>query len=209
MCTSLPFASRQGRTDMSRTWRDGRVCLMRHGLVVRVSPYREHYSGLMPANLITLAHFSVSSPMNLPKSAGKPASTVPPPSTRCVLRLGSERPALISWLSLIYANKFLGAVFDGSAVNLTFGSLRLHLEKTALRVSNPQCRSPIASARPEGAMASNNKTLAHNHKSPAQQGATKSAQSLKEMRCPCRRRLLVSRLATACAVRRVCSVAVR
>jgi hypothetical protein len=27
-----------------------------------------------------------------------------------------------------YANKFLGAVFDGSA--LTFGSLRLHLEKT-------------------------------------------------------------------------------
>jgi hypothetical protein len=29
-----------------------------------------------------------------------------------------------------YENKFLGAVFDGSAVNLTFGSLRLHLEKT-------------------------------------------------------------------------------
>ena len=29
-----------------------------------------------------------------------------------------------------YANKFLGAVFDGAAVNLTFGSLRLHLEKT-------------------------------------------------------------------------------
>jgi hypothetical protein len=29
-----------------------------------------------------------------------------------------------------YANRFLGAVFDGAAVNLTFGSLRLHLEKT-------------------------------------------------------------------------------
>jgi hypothetical protein len=29
-----------------------------------------------------------------------------------------------------YANKCLGAVFDGSAVNLTFGSLRVPLEKT-------------------------------------------------------------------------------
>src|SRR5271168_2200925 len=38
------------------------------------------YSGLMPANLTTLAHFSVSSAMSLPKSAGKPGSTVPPES---------------------------------------------------------------------------------------------------------------------------------
>ncbi len=30
------------------------------------------HSGLMPANLITLAHFSVSSAINLPKSAGEP-----------------------------------------------------------------------------------------------------------------------------------------
>ena len=44
-----------------------------------------------------------------------------------------DNPSIIE----IYANKFLGAVFDGSAVNLTFGSLRLHLEKTELRVSNP------------------------------------------------------------------------
>ena len=33
------------------------------------------HSGLMLAALITLAHFSVSSAMNLPKSAGEPAST--------------------------------------------------------------------------------------------------------------------------------------
>ena len=39
-----------------------------------------------------------------------------------------DNPSIIE----IYANKFLGAVFDGSAVNLTFGSLRLPLEKTEL-----------------------------------------------------------------------------
>ena len=36
---------------------------------------RERYSGLMPADLITLAHFSVSSAMSLPKSATEPGST--------------------------------------------------------------------------------------------------------------------------------------
>ena len=54
----------------------------------------------MPANLITLAHFSVSSAMNLPKSAGEPASTSPPRSASRALSLGSARPALISLLSL-------------------------------------------------------------------------------------------------------------
>ena len=33
------------------------------------------HSGLMPATLITLAHFSVSSAMSLVKSGGEPAST--------------------------------------------------------------------------------------------------------------------------------------
>jgi len=32
--------------------------------------HQPHYSGLMPASLITLAHFSVSSAMNLPNFAG-------------------------------------------------------------------------------------------------------------------------------------------
>ena len=58
------------------------------------------HSALMPADLITLAHFSVSSAMNLPKSAGEPASTVPPRSASRALILGSARAALIPLLSL-------------------------------------------------------------------------------------------------------------
>src|SRR5262249_36868628 len=37
-------------------------------------------SGLAPANLTTLAHFSVSETSNRPKSAGEPAITAPPRS---------------------------------------------------------------------------------------------------------------------------------
>jgi hypothetical protein len=50
-------------------------------------------SGLMPANLTTLAHFSVSAAMSLPKSAGEPASTVPPSSASRALILGSASAA--------------------------------------------------------------------------------------------------------------------
>ena len=69
------------------------------------------HSGLMPADLITLAHFSVSSAMSLPKSAGEPDNAVPPRSTRRALILGSARPALISLLrlSMILETVFLGA----------------------------------------------------------------------------------------------------
>src|SRR6516225_7995540 len=55
-------------------------------------------SGLMPAFLITLAHFSVSSAINLPKSAGEPASMTPPISLRRAFILASARAALISLL---------------------------------------------------------------------------------------------------------------
>src|SRR5262245_18033259 len=54
------------------------------------------YSALMPANLITFAHFSVASAMIVANSAGEPPSTVPPSSTIRVLILASARPALIS-----------------------------------------------------------------------------------------------------------------
>src|SRR6516165_2733067 len=69
------------------------------------------YSGLIPANLTTLPHFSVSSTISLLKSAGEPASTVPPRSTSRALILGSARPALISLLSLSTTSMgvFLGA----------------------------------------------------------------------------------------------------
>src|SRR5262245_3800257 len=71
---------------------------------------RADHSGFMPANLITLAHFSVSSAMSFPKSAGEPGSTVPPRSARRALILGSSRAALTSLLSLstILAGVFLG-----------------------------------------------------------------------------------------------------
>src|SRR5262249_5697215 len=68
-------------------------------------------SALMWAARITLPHFSVSSAMSLPKSAGEPRSTVPPRSARCAFILESARPALISLLSLsiIAAGVALGA----------------------------------------------------------------------------------------------------
>src|SRR5262245_37621818 len=46
------------------------------------------YSGLMFANFTTLPHFSVSSAMSLPKSAGESASTVPPKSAMRALITG-------------------------------------------------------------------------------------------------------------------------
>src|SRR5262249_14555216 len=58
------------------------------------------HSGLMPANLTTLPHFSVSLAMSLPNSVGESGRTVPPSSVSRALTLGSPRPALISLLSL-------------------------------------------------------------------------------------------------------------
>src|SRR5262249_42084510 len=52
----------------------------------------------MPANLITLPHFLVSSTISLPNWAGDPGSGVPPTSARRVLILGSASAALHSGL---------------------------------------------------------------------------------------------------------------
>src|SRR5713101_9190935 len=70
------------------------------------------HSGFAPENLITLAHFSVSSAMSLPKSAEEPGSTVPPRSANRAFSLGSARPALISALSFptISDGAFVGAL---------------------------------------------------------------------------------------------------
>jgi len=64
----------------------------------------------MPANLTTLAHFSVSSAISLPKSVGEPGSTGEPNSANRALSLGAANPALISLLSLsmITTGVFLG-----------------------------------------------------------------------------------------------------
>src|SRR5262249_51457722 len=61
---------------------------------------RAAHSGLMPANFTTLPHFSVSSAMNLPKSAGEPGDSASPTSESRPFLLASVRPALISLLSL-------------------------------------------------------------------------------------------------------------
>src|SRR5262249_49752770 len=59
----------------------------------------ERHSGLIFANLITLAHFSVSSAMSLPKSAGEPGFGTLLNAAYRDLTSGSARPALISTLS--------------------------------------------------------------------------------------------------------------
>src|SRR5262245_38214208 len=76
-----------------------------------ISPHRPDHSGLMLAARTTLPHFSVSSPISLPKSAGVPGSTVPPRSASRAFILGSASVALISLLSfsMISTGVFLGA----------------------------------------------------------------------------------------------------
>src|ERR1700722_5218655 len=79
--------------DPELTWErlDSRNAKMRN--------IRFGHSGLMLADLITCAHFSVSAAMILPKSAGEPANTAPPRSLIRVFILGSMSAALISLLS--------------------------------------------------------------------------------------------------------------
>src|SRR5262249_33543854 len=76
------------------------------------------YSAFAPEDLTTLAHFSVSSAMNLPKSEGEPANTAAPRSANRAFNLESARPALISLLSLltISAGVSLGAPMPATAL---------------------------------------------------------------------------------------------
>src|SRR5882757_3486130 len=88
---------------------------------------REAHSGLMPANLITLAHFSVSSAISLPKSAGEPTIGEAPSSESRASILGSARAALISLLSrsTISAGVFLGAPMPYHALASKPGTVSL------------------------------------------------------------------------------------
>src|SRR6516164_5634112 len=72
---------------------------------------REDHSGLMLAARITLPHFSVSSAMSLPNSAGVIGSGTPPRSANRAFILESVRAALISLLSrsTIATGVFFGA----------------------------------------------------------------------------------------------------
>src|SRR5262249_16441521 len=69
------------------------------------------HSALMPADLITLAHFSVSAAMCLPKSVGGPPNGVAPRSASRACILASDKAALIALLrvSITSAGVLLGA----------------------------------------------------------------------------------------------------
>jgi hypothetical protein len=66
---------------------------------------------LVPENVTTLPHFSVSSTMNLPNSSGELTNAWEPQLAINPLILGSARPALISLLSpsMISVGVFRGA----------------------------------------------------------------------------------------------------
>src|SRR5262249_60697307 len=65
----------------------------------RLAVNARNHSALIPAARITLPHFSVSSAISLPYSAGEPDSGVPPMSRSRDLIVGSARPAFIFLLS--------------------------------------------------------------------------------------------------------------
>src|SRR5262245_26404880 len=76
------------------------------------------HSGLMLAARITLPHFSVSSDMNFPKSAGEPGSTVAPRFASRALILVSAMAALISLfdLSMLSAGVLMGTPMPNQLV---------------------------------------------------------------------------------------------
>src|SRR5207302_1514941 len=76
----------------------GRVDGFRYRDVMERERLRQ--SGLRPANFTTLPHFSVSSAMKLPNSAGEPGNGVAPRSVSRALIFGSANAALISLFSL-------------------------------------------------------------------------------------------------------------
>src|SRR5262245_1041003 len=90
--------------------RGGASDIRRTGVTEYLAPSAVQ-SALMPANLITFAHFSVSSAISFPKSAGEPDNAEPPTSARRAFILGSARAALTSLLSLsmISVGVLLGA----------------------------------------------------------------------------------------------------
>src|SRR5215831_948777 len=80
----------------------------RNGALWNVGP---DHSGLMFANLITLAHFSVSSTMSLPNSTGVIDTGVQASSAKRAFNDASARAALISLssFSMMSVGMFFGA----------------------------------------------------------------------------------------------------
>src|SRR5262249_13418068 len=85
----------------------------RNGTLWNIEPTGDRpHSALILAARITLPHFSASSLMSLPKSAGEPASAAAPKSASRAFILGSARATFISLFSLSIIS---GGVFFGAA----------------------------------------------------------------------------------------------
>src|SRR5262249_50626699 len=89
----------------------GGRCKLYPGMLVERHLSLPDHSALILAARITFADFSVASAMSWAKSAGEPASTVPPRSATRAFIFGSASATLISLLSFstISAGVFLGA----------------------------------------------------------------------------------------------------
>src|SRR5580700_1394672 len=71
------------------------------GLASALRAGTDRHSALIPANLMTFAHLSVSATRILPKSSGVPIVSVLPSSANRALILGSAKTALVAWLSAL------------------------------------------------------------------------------------------------------------
>ena len=114
---------------------------------------RLHPCGLMLAARITLPHFSVSSAISLPNSAGDPGSATPPRSARRAFILGSARAALTSlkrqrYFSFISSKMFiffvLGPVQTGRAPAGRGGSARVEARPPSIWDQDPRMGPALA-----------------------------------------------------------------
>ena len=149
------------------------------------------YSGLMPANLTTFAHFSISSAMSLPKSAGEPASAVAPRSASRAFTLGSARPAFISLLSL---SMISGGVLLGRADAVPIARLVARHEIAHSRHVRQRLRARRRGHRQRAQLAGldvlDRRTAWCEHRPALDRRSDRSAQApcRDRARAPCRRR---------------------
>src|SRR5262245_60272588 len=100
-----------GRLRARLGLRDGWHRIRISGVTEYSAGIASDHSALMPADLITFAHFSVSAAMCLPNSVGGPPNGVAPRSASRACILASDRAALIALLrvSITSAGVLLGA----------------------------------------------------------------------------------------------------
>src|SRR6516225_4642392 len=99
---SLDVRGGETKRDQAATWpnapgaqfrrvRSLLLSVLSRSLVPRTTDNRSVHSTLTPANLMTLAHFAVSSAMKLPNSVGVIGLGSTPKARRCAFRFESAR----------------------------------------------------------------------------------------------------------------------